>query len=221
MSNYIPAIITASVALIAAVGAQFLNNGLTLAREKINYNKLIHKELISKHLSSLIKNAYVYNNPYDEDQKFPFPTLKEVVVSMEKDLQYFNPQLQIQYSYYSVNGFIEGASEEIEKRLEFEIAFYFLIYAIEVFESAKIKTNENYLGLLEHVATRYAYLAIGTEVQGYSRSRDNLIALNRFFLNSLNHYSLKDYERVINSDYMLGAKGLVSKINADIDNHIS
>ena len=78
-------------------------------------------------------------------------------------------------------------------RLEFEIAFYFILYAKEVFKRAKIKTDDAFLTQLDRIANRYAYLAIGTEIQGYETTKDNLIALNQFFLDILDDYTLEYY----------------------------
>ncbi|RAU91039.1 hypothetical protein [Paenibacillus sp. YN15] len=54
MINYIPAIITASVALIAAVGTQFISHFLTAKREKDKENKSIYQEFITPFLSDVL-----------------------------------------------------------------------------------------------------------------------------------------------------------------------
>lgn len=218
--EYIPAIITASVALIAAVLAQLLNNLLTVRRDKVSYYKSIHKELISKYLSSLLKNAYLYKRPFEETN-LPFSSLQDTIIEMEKDLQHFNSTLQVNYSYYSVNRFLDGANRNVEMRLEFEIAFYFILYAKEVFKRAKIKTDDDFLTQLDHIANRYAYLAIGTEIQGYATTKDNLISLNQFFLNTLDDYPLDYYEDIIRDYYGYNGEALVTKVNSEIQRYLN
>lgn len=52
--SYIPAIITSSVALTAAILAQFLNNWLTYRRENKKYKKEIYEKFISEYLMDIL-----------------------------------------------------------------------------------------------------------------------------------------------------------------------
>lgn len=214
-ANYVPAIITASVALIAAILAQVLNNVLTNKREEKKHYRDIYGELIADKLNLFIEYAYMFRNPMSEDE-IEEKSLEKIINKFEGDIQYFNPRLQLNYSYYKINEYIDGSNEEIKRRLEFEIAFHFIVYAKTVIKKAKINTDEGYDTLLDNVASTYAYLAIGTNFKCFDSTRNNLTGLIRAFDNTLNEYSIDYYEDILINDYKYPAEALVSKVDNKI-----
>ncbi|MEF7494360.1 hypothetical protein V4V34_07205 [Lysinibacillus sphaericus] len=211
-ANYLPAIITASIALIAAISAQFLNNELTNNREERKYYRDIYGNLIADKLNLFIEYAYMFRNPMS-DEELEEKNIERIINKFESDIQYFNPRLQLNYSYYKINGYIEGSSEELKKRLEFELAFHFIMYAKQVIKKAKINTDRNYDVLLQNVASTFAYLAIGTNFKGFELTKNNLIGLNRAFNNTLNDYTLEYYEDILINHYNYPAESLVNKVD--------
>ncbi|WP_025783340.1 hypothetical protein [Sporosarcina sp. D27] len=197
--SYIPAIITASVAFLAAIIAQVVNNYFVISRDNKNYHKQIHSNLISNYLANILRNIYLYNKPFDEKNNI-FPDLHNTILLMEKDLKYFNPKLQSRYSIYTVNRFLSDANSNIEKRLEFEIAFYFLQYAKEIFIKSNIQTEEDFIEMLNYAAKNFAYLAICTELEGYNIAKNNLISINQFSIDVLEVYTIEELSNIMN-DY--------------------
>ena len=214
-ANYAPAIITASVALIAAILAQVLNNVLTIKREEKKNYRDIYGKLIANKLNLFIEYAYMFRNPMSEDE-LEEKSLERIIDKFEEDIQYFNPRLQLNYSYYKIHQYMDGSSEEIKRRLEFEIAFHFIVYAKTVIKKAKISTDEGYDALLDNVASTFAYLAIGTNFNGFDSTRNNLTGLIRAFDNTLNEYSLEYYEKLLINDYNLPAEAVANRVDNKI-----
>ena len=96
MQAYIPAIITASVALIAAVSAQFLNSYLTYRRERKTYLREVYNNIYSKNLVLLMQ---YFNVKFDyraiQDTKADVDVeeiLQKVINNLDEKSEYLSPK---------------------------------------------------------------------------------------------------------------------------------
>ncbi|MGG3572849.1 hypothetical protein ABES80_10240 [Bacillus gobiensis] len=96
MKEYIPAIITASVALIAAVGAQFLNNYFTHRRENKNYLKEVYDNIYSKNLVLIMQYfnvKFTYKGYHDRKDGIDVEEiLQKVINNLEEKTEYLSPK---------------------------------------------------------------------------------------------------------------------------------
>lgn len=218
--TYIPAIITASIALLAAILAQSLNNYFTIRRENQKYYREIYEKLISKRMHKFLEYSYLYNSPFD-DEYLVKKDLSVIILDMEDSLHYLNGELQMLHSYYKINRYLDDANENIEKELQFQIAFFYIRYSMEIFRKSKIKIDDRYKALLTEAARRYAFLCISTRIENYEIARNNLISLNRFSLHLLSEYSLDYYEKAMTHIDSPTSEMLMNRVNLEISEFIT
>ncbi|RPK08295.1 hypothetical protein [Priestia endophytica] len=114
--TYIPAIITASVALIAAIGVQFLNNRLTYKREEKKYLRecyqnlfgpiysklwsLIHIEITSHYRPEYEEEWKKIFKMFDESKKYASVELMETFFEINPTYRYGNERIRFAFFFF-------------------------------------------------------------------------------------------------------------------------
>ena len=193
--TYIPAIITASVALITAIGAQFLNNWLTYKRENKKYLKEVYEKFISEYFIDVLRYPRVITRIISENEIKKELNLSEVIDAMFQKVHYGDKHLQSLNLEYKTIKYSEEPLEGIEEVLQFKICYYFLQYSNEIFKKIGFKLEYNVEVQLIQTIKEYAFLYICSTLQSYEEAKNKLIGMNRLHWNLLEEHSLKDFKR--------------------------
>ncbi|MED4634998.1 hypothetical protein P9443_19180 [Peribacillus frigoritolerans] len=194
--EYIPAIITASVALLAAIGAQFLNSWLTYRRENKKYKKEVYEKFISEHLMDILAYPRALTRVMSEKDIKKEVNISIIIDDMFKKVHYGDERLQSAFlNYKTIKYYTENNWAEIEKSSQFRILYYFLLYSNEIFEKIGFKLDTDVKSQLKSTIKEYAFLYIYTEKLGYEEAKNKLIGINRMYSKVLENFPLKDFEK--------------------------
>lgn len=128
MNSYIPAIITASVALIAAVGTQFLNNWLTQKRDEKKHKKDCYQNLfgplgmrlyrwITSGTSEYYQQSWKEITEGDYLNSWMDREWRDILKIFDDNLKYASPDLM--QSYFEINSSYRYDHERINFSLRF------------------------------------------------------------------------------------------------------
>ncbi|MDR7003083.1 hypothetical protein [Neobacillus niacini] len=169
MADYTPAIITASVALIAAVGAQFISHRLTAKREKSKEYKTIYQEFISPTLNDVLfyfSTETDWRKGHDVERTI---NSEKVIEHMSEKISYGDSNLiNALYNYTSSITFFDGRGEA--KNIRTLIAFYwYLNYAHDVISHLN-NPNKELLDRIAYTQKMYALWTILTDTLDFNTS---------------------------------------------------
>ncbi|MFY0800925.1 hypothetical protein [Peribacillus frigoritolerans] len=154
---YIPAIITASVALIAAVGAQFLNSWLTQKRDEKKYLKECYQNLfgpIYSRLWQLVQIDIGDNNPqsktghdeewnkifqmFDENKKYASAELIETFFEINPTYRYDDERIRFALFFFrELDLIMDSLGMKTPRRRNLKI----LINSLEIWRLLEIQFN--------------------------------------------------------------------------------
>lgn len=142
-TSFIPAIITATVAFIAAVVAQWLSHFFSRKRESVKDYKEINQELIFPSLNDIIlfiETEIHYRKGHDVEITI---NTEQLIESIQSKISYGNSDLiNSIYRYRNSISYFDGRGEA-ENMSIFEVFFSFLDYAYEVMK--KSNYSDSYL----------------------------------------------------------------------------
>jgi hypothetical protein len=200
MNSYIPAIITASVALIAAVGAQFLSHILTARREKIKDNKTIYQEYISPFLNEVLfyfETETDWRKGHDVERTIDGDGLVE---QLSDKIKYGDPNLLNSiYKYTSSITFFDGRGEakNINKLKTF---FWYLNYSSQIIQNLKLE-NRELIEKINYTSKMYGIWAILTDLYGfYSATKFLSWKWAWEYKDFLNSLPMENLRNIINRD---------------------
>lgn len=214
---YIPAIITASVAFIVGVGAQFLSNWLTSRREKKKYYREVYENFISKFLMDVLLYFDTHTSPrkmHDVEQEI---NISNVISNMEAIIHYGNNKLQSSFLEYKTRNHFYDPVGNLKERVELKICFYFLIYTVHVFKKIDFKLSYRMEGHLINNIKGYGYWIIDSEVNGYDKDLQSMYTLGMVNPNALVSISIRSIIKYVENDDDTRRKLFLDKIAEELD----
>lgn len=137
MENFIPAIITASVALIAATGAQILSHILTARRSRREKERDIYQEFIFPFLSKVLLYYSTETNFRKLHDIEKAVDLDNLINDISSKVSYGNLKLlSCQYEIEKTDHFFDGRGGSKERNV-LRFLFWFLDYCYEVISNMK------------------------------------------------------------------------------------
>lgn len=152
---YIPAIITASVALLAATGAQFLSHYLNIKREKKKNENEIYQEFIYPFLPEVLlyyDTETNFRKGHDVEQEV---NLQDLLIRISQKVSYGN--LKLLSAFYQIkktDHFFDGRGYSKERNI-LRFMFWYLNYAIEILKEKQKKEKSDLLLEVERVQKLY------------------------------------------------------------------
>lgn len=200
--NYLPAIITSSTALIVAFIGQIYNNHLTIKRENKKYKKEVYEELISEHFIDFLAYPAAVARLIDDEVIEREINISEKLNDMFSKIHYGDSRLQSIYLSYSTLGYMtENHTYNNElKSMQFRICYSFLLYSKKIFKQINFKLENTVKHTLIQTIKEYAVLSIYSKEKSYEEAKNMLISIKRFHLQTLTDISLKDLEKLTNSE---------------------
>ncbi|MGG3662535.1 hypothetical protein [Bacillus gobiensis] len=208
MEEYIPAIITASVALIAAVGAQFLNNFLTYKRENKKYLREVYEKFISEYFMDVLLYIDVETDPrkgHDIEEQID---INKVINSMMNKMHYADRNLQGVYFDFKTRNHFYDPKGDIKEILGIKICYYFLAYSNFIMKKLKIKFDKGLKFRLNYNLKAYGYWHLLSELYGYENrlTNEDMTALHMTKKFVLEEFSLKKIDSLINHHHKMEKK---------------
>lgn len=164
---YIPAIITASVALIAAAGAQFLSHYLNKRREDKKENNEIYQEFIYPFLPEVLL-YYVTETDFMKGKDLEKEVdLQNLLERISQKVSYGNTKLLS--SYYQIKKmehFSDGRGYTRERNI-LRFMFWYLDYAFAILNQKKSK-EEKLVDEVKRIQKLYGLWAIIAEEVEYN-----------------------------------------------------
>jgi hypothetical protein len=195
--SYIPATITASVAIIAAVGAQLLNNYLTHRRENKKYLKEVYEKFISEFFTDVITYAHISSLPRRAHDTKGEVEISSVLDDMFNKVHYGNKHLQSLHLQYKTLNYMEDFRGDAEVITHLKICYFFLLYCKEIFKKIGFKLEPNVKGQLLFDIRLFSYLYIYSETRDYDEARNNMTSIRMLHLSILEKYSLRYLHKLV------------------------
>ncbi|WP_050615400.1 hypothetical protein [Bacillus testis] len=218
--TYIPAIITSSVALTAAIIAQFLNNWLIYKREKKKYKQEIFEKFISEHLIDVLRYPSAVTRLIDDKSIDKEIDISKNLDEMFKKIHYGDKRLQSAFLSYKTFAYMDDVNpsnyKSLEKYLQYKICYYFLLYCKYIFKEINFKLEKSMENTITHATKEYALLFIYTRERDYNEAKDMLISINRFHLNSLSYIPLERLEKFSNEQIL----EIILKVDNELKNYL-
>ncbi|MFU7590089.1 hypothetical protein ACMX9J_14285 [Priestia sp. RMT2NF4] len=219
---YIPAIITASVALIVGVGAQFLNSWLTARRENKKYRREIYEEFISEFFVDILTYVSVKTQPRsDHDVKLDVKDISTTVENMFKKIHYGDRHLQSLNLAHKTSSHLEDFKGDSQETLQIKIFYFFLIYSKKIFKKTSFKLDKSVKFQLDHSIREYAYWYIYAETRDFHEAPNKLKSLTMCSEQILQRYSLKYFRKLIIGDDLQANEQFLKKIDKKIEKGLS
>lgn len=215
-ASYIPAIITASVALIAAVLAQVLNNWLTHRRESKKYLKEVYGNFISKFFADIITYAYVNATPGKGHETKGEVDISAVLEEMFKLIHYGDKHLQALHLEYNTWRYMEDNKGDMKEIIQFKICYYFLLYSKEILGKINFPLEATIYHTLNHSIKEFGYLYVCANLKGINETINDITSIRFFGLVSLKNLSLKQIHEVVTSDNFEIQEQLIKEIDEEI-----
>ncbi|ARF16718.1 hypothetical protein [Sporosarcina ureae] len=219
-NEYIPAIITASVALLAAVLSQVINNFLTYKRENKKYLNEIYGDFISRYFSEVIAYGYAISTPGKEHNLKTKGDISETINGIFQSIHYGDKYLQANQFEYSTWKYLEDHKGDAEEILQFKVCYNFLVYSKNVFNKIDFSLENSMLNTLNYSIKKFGYLYICAELEGKEEAIDKITSIEFFNINVLNEISCKKINRMILRDDYEHQKRFINRINTEIEKHI-
>ncbi|MGG2061662.1 hypothetical protein [Priestia megaterium] len=216
MTNYIPAIITASVALIVGVGAQFLNNWLTGRREKKKYLREVYENFISEFFVDILAHLNVSNQPRPDHDVKKDVNISTVIDEMFKKVHYGDRNLQSLSLERKTSKYLDDYKGDTEEILQIKICYFFLLYSQRIFKKIKFKLDLGVKFQLEHSIKEYAYWYICSEVKTYEEAKNKLKHLTSLSMSKkqiLEQYSKRYFRKLIARDDLCEWKRFLTEVD--------
>lgn len=204
--DYIPAIITASVALIVAVGAQFLSHWLTKSRERELNNDIIYQEFIYPFLPEVL----LY---YDTETNFRKGHDVEKEVDIEQLLKRISQNvsfgnMRLLSAYYDIKKrehFFDGRGFGKERNT-LKFMFWYLDYTLEILDRKNSKI-EGLISEIKRIQKLYGLWVLMAEESELPEAT-NLMAFD-FYLNDdfFQNISIESLRRLVDLDTGPGHDG--------------
>lgn len=203
LANYIPAIITASVALIVGVGAQFLNSWLTGRREKKKYLREIYENFISEFFVDILAHLNVSTQPRPDHDVKKDVNISTVIDEMFKKVHYGDKNLQSLSLERKTSKYLDDYKGGTEEILQIKICYFFLLYSQRIFKKINFKLDLGVKFQLEHSIKEYAYWYIYSEARDYEEGKNKLKDLTGLAMckkQVLEQYSKRSFRKLIACD---------------------
>jgi hypothetical protein len=200
MTSYVPAIITASVALIAAVGAQFISHYLTAKREKSKDYKTIYQEFISPTLSDVLFYFVTetdWRKGHDVEKTIDSENVMERI---SKKISYGDSNLiNALYSYTSFITFFDGRGEAKNTSI-LNTFFWYLNYASFIINNLK-NVNKEILERVTYTQKMYGLWTILSDSFGFSTAT-NILSWKWAWehIEFLNSQPIENLKQILNND---------------------
>lgn len=170
--EYIPAIITASLALLAAVLAQLLGHWLNKRRKDIQFNKEIYQFLIAPNLSEVILYYETERNFKKNHDVEKTIEIEYILDNIYNQVQYADTQLlQCFFNLDSSNHFYSARGEEKE-RAQLYLLLWYMEYARKVIKNLPKGKNKEMINKVEEYEKLYGIWYILSDMVGYKLSKD-------------------------------------------------
>ncbi|PGZ95180.1 hypothetical protein COE51_21365 [Bacillus pseudomycoides] len=218
METYIPAIITASVALIAAVAAQFLNNWLTYRREEKKYLKEVYENFISEFFIDILTFVHIETLPRKGHDAKGEIDISTVIDNMFKKVHYGNEHLQSLHLEYKTLLYMEDFRGDTEKIAQLKICYYFLLYSKNIFQELDFKLESNVEFQLLHNTKILAYLYVYSEERDYEEAINKVVNIRMIARDALDQYSLVDFDTLVNETSNEKREEFLKEIDKKIQN---
>lgn len=202
MENYIPAIITASVALIVGIGAQFLNSWLTYRRENKKYYMEVYENFISVYFFDVLLYVDTHTNPRISHNGELKIDIANTLDEMMSNIHYGNNILQsLHLDKKTLKHFYDPAGDFKEKN-EIKTCFYFLLYAKTIFRKIGLKLMPDVKYRLEYNIRMYGYWYLDSEQNGYDKELVNMCELHMTKLAALKYFSIRSIKKLVDEWYL-------------------
>lgn len=135
--QFIPAIITASVALLAAIGAQLLSHYLNSRRENKKYDNEVYQEFIYPFIPEVLFYYHTethFRKGHDVEQEV---NIHELLEKVSKKVSYGNMKL-LTYFYETkkYDFFFDGRGWSKERNM-LKFLFFYLDYSVQILKNRK------------------------------------------------------------------------------------
>ncbi|GLY12677.1 hypothetical protein [Pseudobacillus badius] len=218
--TYIPATITASVALIAAVGAQFVNNWLTHRRENKKYLRAVYEEFISEFFADVITYAYAssssgkgYNIKEEVD-------ISSVLNNMFKKVHYGDKDLQSLHLEYKTWKYMDDVRADTEVIIQLKICYFFLLYCRKVFKKIGFDLKSDATHALFYNIKLFAYLYICSESRDYEKAVNSMNTITMFKVSILENYSLRYLHKLVMSLEPEKSEKFLNEVDEKLENYV-
>lgn len=215
-TSYIPAIITASVALIAAVLAQVLNNWLTYKRENKNYLKEVYGNFISKFFADIITFVHVNSTPGRGHETKGEVDISAVLEEMFKVVHYGDRHIQALHLEYNTWRYMEDNKGDSEAILQLKICYHFLLYSKTIFNKIDFPLELTTIHTLNYSIKAYGYLYICSEIKGFEEAVNDLTSIEMFGLGSLSNLSIWQIHELVTSDNLEIQEQFIKEVDREI-----
>ncbi|MEC3884596.1 hypothetical protein VKA52_12755 [Halobacillus sp. HZG1] len=200
MNQYIPAIITASVALLAAIGAQFLSHFLNSKREKNKEKSEVYQEFIYPFLPEVLLYYHTETNfrkGHDVEKEVSLNSLLEKI---SLKVSYGNMKLlTYYYEARKYEYFFDGRGWSKERNL-LRFLFWFLDYSANILKGMKPREEEMYKEVIKTQKLYGIWVLVSEELEF-----DNSIEFMKYdFLLSdqfLKEINLKRLKKLVDNDF--------------------
>lgn len=187
-SEYIPPIITASFALLAAIGAQFLAHYLQNKRIDQEKNNKVYQELIFPFLSEILIFYEIetsFRKGHHIEKKID---AKDFVERISKKIQYSDMKLLARYNELIKSEHFYDAKGDIREIYTLKFFYEYLSYSLEIMEKNKFKEIELFKQI-DITRKQYGIWILISEDIGYQSAIEvmsfDFLIPEEFYLNSL------------------------------------
>lgn len=203
--TYIPAIITASVALLAAISAQILNNWLTYRRENKKYLKEVYEKFLSEYFIDILTYARISTQPRKEHDTNGDVNISAIIAEMFKKSHYGDKHIQSLNLEYNTLYYMEDLKGDSKEITQLKICYYFLLYSKKILKQIHFNLEPIVKHQLTHSIKVFSYLYICSTMRDYEEAVINATNIRMFNLDILEKYSLRYFKSLMNT-YDIKAK---------------
>ncbi|MFJ7828410.1 hypothetical protein [Psychrobacillus sp. NPDC096623] len=214
--DYIPAIITASVALIAAVSAQLLNSRLTHNREMKSYLREVYENFVYEFFIDILIYADIVSMPRREHDTKRDVDINKVMDNMFRKIHYGNKQLKSLHLEYKSLKYMEDFRGDSEHITIMKTCYFFSLYSKEIFKKMGIKLAPNVEDKLIQAIKTFASLHIYSEAREYEQALNTMTSLRMFHLPTLERYSLKYFAKLVIENNQSVIEKFIEELDDDI-----
>lgn len=186
-SEYIPAIITASFALLTAVGAQFLAHYLQNKRIYKENDNRAFQELIFPFLPEILlfyETETDFRRGHDVEKNID---VKDLVERISTRIQFSNMELLSRYNELIKSEYFYDAKGDVKEIQTLRFFYAYLSYSLEVLNKKSLK-EEELVKQLDIVRKKYGIWILVSEEIGYESSIEvmslDFLISNNFYYNS-------------------------------------
>ncbi len=195
---YIPAIITASVALLAAVGAQYLSHHFNNQRENKKRQDEIYQEFIYPFVSDVLF-FYETSTAFREDHIDQKVDVNKLLNNISEKVSYGN--MRLLSSYYEINKMnyyadYRGWSKESNTLV---FLFWYLDYVIEILQQKNPKKDSMYKNIIRTQKLYAIWYLVADEI-GYPLSIEFMKYDFYLYENFLPEIEIKVLRDLVNSN---------------------